>query len=142
MGLNLHPLLAAPVLYQLHAVLAMFALALGIVQLVSPKGTLPHRTLGYVWVATMAAIALSSFGIQALHPGYFSFVHAISLVTLIVLPFAVMHARRGRIRRHGIAMTSLFVGALIIAGAFTLLPGRIMHAVVFGAVETARPACA
>jgi uncharacterized membrane protein len=29
-------------------------------------------------------------------------------------------------------MVGLFVGALLIAGAFTLLPGRIMHAVAFG----------
>jgi uncharacterized membrane protein len=28
-------------------------------------------------------------------------------------------------------MISIFVGALLIAGAFTLLPGRIMHAVFF-----------
>jgi uncharacterized membrane protein len=29
-------------------------------------------------------------------------------------------------------MIGLFTGALVIAGVFTLLPGRIMHAVVFG----------
>jgi uncharacterized membrane protein len=29
-------------------------------------------------------------------------------------------------------MTSIFIGALVIAGAFTFLPGRIMHAVVLG----------
>jgi uncharacterized membrane protein len=29
-------------------------------------------------------------------------------------------------------MMSLFVGALVIAGVFTFLPGRIMHAVLFG----------
>ncbi len=29
-------------------------------------------------------------------------------------------------------MISMFVGALLIAGAFTFLPGRIMHAVAFG----------
>jgi uncharacterized membrane protein len=29
-------------------------------------------------------------------------------------------------------MTSIFLGALVIAGAFTFLPGRIVHAVVFG----------
>ncbi len=44
----------------------------------------------------------------------------------------VLAARRGNIRRHGSAMASLFVGALVVAGAFTLLPGRIMHRVVFG----------
>jgi uncharacterized membrane protein len=29
-------------------------------------------------------------------------------------------------------MTGLFFGALVIAGIFTLVPGRIMHAVVLG----------
>jgi uncharacterized membrane protein len=29
-------------------------------------------------------------------------------------------------------MTGLFMGALVIAGVFTFLPGRIMHAVAFG----------
>jgi uncharacterized membrane protein len=29
-------------------------------------------------------------------------------------------------------MLGLFAGALVIAGAFTFWPGRIMHAVVFG----------
>jgi uncharacterized membrane protein len=28
-------------------------------------------------------------------------------------------------------MTGIFFGALVIAGSFTLVPGRIMHAVVF-----------
>ena len=31
-----------------------------------------------------------------------------------------------------LAMISIFLGALVVAGAFTLLPGRIMHQVVFG----------
>ena len=30
------------------------------------------------------------------------------------------------------AMIFIFFGALVIAGLFTLVPGRIMHAVVFG----------
>jgi uncharacterized membrane protein len=131
---NWHPLLVAPALYQVHAFLALFALALGIGQLALPKGTLPHRTMGYIWVGCMAVIALSAFGIQSLKPGSFSYIHLFSIVTLIVLPFAVMHARRGRTRRHAIAMVSLFLGTLVIAGAFTLLPGRIMNHVVFGSL--------
>ncbi len=88
--------------------------------------------MGYVWVIIMAAIALSSFGIRGLRPGRFSFVHVVSIVTLAVIPFAVLHARRHRVRRHAIAMVSLFAGSLLIAGGFTLVPGRIMHNVVFG----------
>jgi uncharacterized membrane protein len=36
------------------------------------------------------------------------------------------------VRAHRSAMLGLFLGALVIAGLFTLVPGRIMHAVVFG----------
>jgi uncharacterized membrane protein len=85
---------------RVHAFFAMAALILGIVQLAAPKGTLPHRTLGYVWVAPMIVIGVSSFFVQALHPGHYSFIHIISIYTLVVLPIAVLHARRGRVQRH------------------------------------------
>ncbi len=49
-----------------------------------------------------------------------------------MLPLAVMHARRHNVDRHRRAMIGIFAGALLIAGAFTFLPGRIMHAVAFG----------
>jgi uncharacterized membrane protein len=94
-----------------------------------------------VWVGCMAVIALSSFGIQSLHYGSFSFIHIISIVTLITLPLGVLHARRGRVRRHAIAMIGLFIGAMVIAGAFTLMPGRIMHRVVFGSVHVPDMPC-
>ena len=45
---------------------------------------------------------------------------------------AVLHARRHNVSGHRKAMTSIFFGALVVAGLFTFLPGRIMHAVVFG----------
>ena len=130
--MTLRPLLDAPLLFSGHAVLALAALVLGTFQLAAPKGTLSHRAAGYVWVGLMAAIALSSFGIRVLVHGAFSFVHVISVATLAALPVAVLHARRHSVRRDAIAMVSLFAGALIIAGGFTLVPGRIMHDVVFG----------
>jgi uncharacterized membrane protein len=49
-----------------------------------------------------------------------------------MLPLAVLAARRHAVQRHQRAMMGLFFGALVIAGAFTLMPGRIMHTVVFG----------
>jgi uncharacterized membrane protein len=47
---SLAPLLNAPPAIQLHAFAAMAAFALGLVQLAAPKGTLPHRTVGWSWV--------------------------------------------------------------------------------------------
>jgi uncharacterized membrane protein len=36
------------------------------------------------------------------------------------------------VAQHRRAMLGLFFGALVMAGIFTFMPGRIMHAVVFG----------
>ncbi|MGJ5137537.1 DUF2306 domain-containing protein [Bradyrhizobium oligotrophicum] len=127
------PLLAAEPAVLLHAVAAMTAFALGLVQFATPKGTLPHRTLGWIWVALMAAVAASSFWIHTIRlVGPFSPIHLLSLYTLAVLPVAVWAAHRHRVGPHRRAMITLFSGALVIAGLFTLMPGRIMHKVVFG----------
>jgi uncharacterized membrane protein len=78
-------------------------------------------------------VAVSSFFIHDLRIwDAWSPIHLLSVFTLAMLPLAVMHARRHRVDRHRRAMIAIFVGALVIAGLFTLAPGRIMHAVVFG----------
>ena len=131
--MSLAPLLDAPAATQLHAFAAMTAFALGLVQLVAPKGTLPHRTIGWTWVALMLIVAASSFWIHNMKLwGIWSPIHLISIFVLVMLPLAVLAAHRHDVRRHQRAMISLFAGALLIAGIFTLAPGRIMHGVVFG----------
>jgi len=132
-AVSLAPLLNAEPAIQLHAFTAIAAFALGAVQLSAPKGTLPHRTAGWIWVALMVIVAVSSFFIHDLRIwDAWSPIHLLSVFTLAMLPLAVMHARRHRVDRHRRAMAAIFVGALVIAGLFTLAPGRIMHAVVFG----------
>ncbi len=127
------PLLDAAPAIQLHAFAAMAAFALGVVQLSAPKGTLPHRTMGWTWVALMVIVSVVSFWIHDLRAwGIWSPIHLLSIFTLAMLPLAVMHARRHQVARHRGAMIAIFTGALVIAGLFTLMPGRIMHQVVFG----------
>jgi uncharacterized membrane protein len=131
--MSLEPLLRATPAIQLHAFAAMTAFTLGIVQLSAPKGTLPHRTIGWIWVVLMTIVSASSFWIHQLRLwGPWSPIHLISIFTLVTLPLAVWAAHRHAVERHRRAMTGLFFGALVIAGLFTLVPGRIMHAVVFG----------
>jgi len=130
--MTLAPFLAAPPLVQIHATAALAAFALGVWQLAARKGTLPHRRIGWAWIALMVTVALTSFGITGGRgPGHFSWIHGISLFTLLALPVAVLHVRRGRIDRHRWMMLGLFLGALVITGAFTLLPGRLMGRIVF-----------
>ena len=131
--MSLAPLLAAPAVIQIHAFAALGAFGLGAVQLAAPKGTIPHRTIGWIWAGLMLAVVLSSFFIHTIRMwGPFSPIHLLSIFTLAMLPLAVWRARQHDVRKHRRAMMSLFVGALVIAGIFTFLPGRIMHAVLFG----------
>jgi uncharacterized membrane protein len=131
--MSLQPLLNAAPAIQVHAFAAIAAFALGLVQLTAPKGTLSHRTLGYIWVALMVLVAGTSFWIHDLRVwGPWSPIHLLSIFTLATLPFAILHARRHRVIQHRNAMLAMFAGALLIAGLFTFLPGRIMHAVAFG----------
>jgi uncharacterized membrane protein len=111
----------------------MTAFALGIVQLAAPKGTPPHRAIGWIWVTLMAIVGLSSFGIHQLRVwDIWSPIHLLSIFTLLMLPLAVWAAHRHAVDRHRRAMTAIFFGALVVAGVFTLVPGRIMHKVVLG----------
>jgi len=131
--MTLAPLLAAAPAIQVHAVAAMAAFALGVIQLAAPKGTLPHRTIGWIWVALMAVVAVSTAFVHTIRLwGPWSPIHLLSILTLVLLPIAVWRAHQHDVPHHRNAMVGLFLGALVIAGLFTFLPGRIMHAVAFG----------
>ncbi|MCA0001135.1 MULTISPECIES: DUF2306 domain-containing protein [unclassified Mesorhizobium] len=137
--MSLGPLLSARPPIPWHALAAFAALAIGGVQLALPKGTLRHRAMGYLWAALMLAVAISSFWIQQIRLiGPFSPIHLLSILVLVTVPLAVWHARNHRVAKHRKAMIALYIFALVGAGVFTLVPGRIMHDVVFG-VAQARP---
>ena len=131
--MSLAPLLNAAPAIPLHAFAAMAAFVLGIVQFAAPKGTLPHRTLGWIWVGLMAFVAVSSFWIHQIRLlGPWSPIHLLSIFTLVMLPLGVWRAHRHEVTAHRWTMIGIFTGALVIAGLFTVVPGRIMHAVLFG----------
>jgi uncharacterized membrane protein len=64
--------------------------------------------------------------------GRWSPIHLLSIFTLLMLPLAVWRAHDHRVVDHRRIMTLIFAGALVVAGLFTLLPGRIKHTVLFG----------
>ena len=131
--MTLAPLLEATPAIQIHAFAAMSAFALGLVQFAAPKGTLPHRTLGWFWVTLMLVVSVTAFFIHQIRLwGEWSPIHLLAIFTLTMLPIGVFAAHRHNVAGHRYTMIGLFLGALVIAGLFTLVPGRIMHAVVFG----------
>ncbi len=129
--MTLAPILASSAAIKFHLAAAVLAVGLGSAVLVMCKGTLAHKWAGWVWVGAMLAVALSSFAITSISPGHYSPIHILSIITLISLPAAIWLRRRGQIRAHAITMISTFSG-LLIAGLFTLVPGRLLHAAIFG----------
>lgn len=131
--MNLALLTNAPLPIQFHAYAAMAAFALGVVQLAGVKGTTRHRALGYTWAGLMLIVAVSAFWIHELRVwGPWSPIHLLAIFTLVMLPLGIFYARRHNVRGHKSTMLGIFLGALVIAGLFTFVPGRIMYKVVFG----------
>jgi len=128
--MNIEAFLAAPWHIQLHAASAIAAVLLGAVQLVAPKGTLPHRQLGYVWVALMLTVAITAIFIRT--SGSFSWIHIFVPLTLFGVAGLIIQARKGLVAKHRGTVLGVYLGALLIPGAFSFLPGRLMHTVAMG----------
>jgi Predicted membrane protein len=111
----------------LHAVAATLAMVLGAVNLFRRRrGDLPHRVIGRTWLGAMYLTALSSFGIQELRPGRFSWIHALSVLTLVTLTLGLWHARRGHVAAHAGNMIGSYLGLI---GAFigvVAVPSRLI----------------
>jgi uncharacterized membrane protein len=112
-----------------HMICAVSALALGIVILSRRKGTGSHRALGWTWVVLMGSVALTSAFIRDYRlPNLMGFtpIHLLTVTTAVLLPMAVWQARRGNVAAHRNSMKRLYVGGCIVAGVFTLMPGRFL----------------
>jgi uncharacterized membrane protein len=128
--MTLSPLLGAAPEIQIHVAAVMLASGLLIPQLAMKKGTGAHRVIGWTLVFAMAVAAISSFWIHTIRLwGPFSPIHLLAVVTLAGLVRGVMLARQGDAPRHSRIMALVALSGLIVAGLFTILPGRLMHAV-------------
>lgn len=125
-------LAAQPPALQIHIAAALTAVFVGAALMLRPKGVGLHKAMGWTWVAAMAVTAGSSFFLTGLNGERLSLIHLLSGWTAVSLPVAVVAIRRGDVARHRRTMTSLFFGGLLIAGALTFIPGRLMWRVFFG----------
>lgn len=141
--MTLQPLLQASPVIQTHAYAAIAALLLGAMVLFRRKGDRLHKLGGRIWVLLMVLVAISSFFIHTIRMwGPWSPIHLLSILTLVGLVRAIMLIRRRNVLHHARIMKLVYLGGLVIAGFFTFMPGRIMHAVLFGSPAGAAPAVA
>ena len=132
--MSLDPLLQAPVAIQIHAFSAIAAFAIGGFVLWRRKGTALHKALGKLWVVLMLVVATSSLFINEIRLiGPFSPIHLFAVLTYAGIGQALWAIRVQRnVAAHRAGMQATYLGALLLAGAFTFLPGRRMHDVLFG----------
>jgi uncharacterized membrane protein len=116
----------------IHMATIIPAIPLGAYVLFVKKGGPRHRLLGRIWLGLMLTSALATIFIKNLNQGHFSWIHLLTLLTLLMVPRAYLAARRRDFATHRKVVLGLYVSALLIAGLFTFLPGRTMWQWAFG----------
>ena len=116
----------------IHLATVLPAIPLGAYILFVRKGGPRHRLLGRVWLGLMLATAVSTLFIRDINDGRFSYIHLFTLLALVSVPRAFLAARRRDFATHRKSVLGFYVGALLIAGLFTFVPGRTMWLWAFG----------
>ena len=121
-----------------HIALALVAVPVGAFIFLTKKGTAQHKLVGRVWVVILLIVSLSAILIQEINPEGYSLIHLLipwTIASLVyswsIKRFKKTHKRKYR-QAHMYSMIGVYVGALLVAGAFTLLPGRFLYESFFG----------
>lgn len=119
-----------------HLFTILPAFMLGTYLLFFRKGTPLHKCLGRLYMLLMLATAIISLlmpaqiGFQLLH--HFGPLHLLSVLAIYSVISAFTAIKQGNLRKHKISMLSLYCSGILLAGIFTLLPGRLLHSWIFG----------
>jgi len=129
--MNSQAFLDAPLHVQVHALAALGALFLGLSIYTVARGKWAHRTLGISMALLVLVTVATAFFIRT-SGGAMSWIHGFIPLTLLGVFGVAMGVAGRNWTRHRNAGRGLIFGALLIPGLFTLMPGRLMHMVVFG----------
>lgn len=107
-----------------HALTASLSLLLGAFQLLRPKkGDRFHRMVGRTWVVCMYVVCLSSFYVQEVTEG-FSWLHGLSLFTIMTVSLGLYAAIKGNIAAHKANMIGSYFGSVAAFVGVIAVPSR------------------
>ncbi|SMP13882.1 Uncharacterized membrane protein [Algoriphagus winogradskyi] len=119
-----------------HLATVVPCIFIGAYLLLSKKGGKVHRTLGKIYMILMLLTAFIAIFLEAqVGPklvNHFGYIHLFCLLVFWTVPTAYLAIRKGKVKTHQRKMILLYIGAIILAGGFTLAPGRYLHEVFFG----------
>lgn len=109
--MNMDPILNASLTVQIHLVVAITALVIGIVIWRRKRGTPSHKILGRVFISFMLLTAISAIFIRQINNGQFSLIHLFVPLTFLGTFQAVYWIRKRNIKKHISAVRGMFFGA-------------------------------
>ncbi len=99
------------------------------------KGTTLHKRLGRAYAVLILVTAIVTLPMPAaVGPrlfDHFGFIHLFSLLVLCCVPAAIYSIRRGNVAAHRGHMVGVYIGGILIAGTFALMPGRMLYGWLF-----------
>lgn len=107
----------------LHALAATYVLLLGPLQILRRRRDLAHRLVGVTWVAAILIVCISSFWIA---PDGFSWLHGLSIWTLVCMIAAILGIRAGNVPVHRGFMIGSYLGTLAAFAFAALVPVRLL----------------
>ncbi len=122
-------------LMYIHLATVVPAFFIGTTLLLIKKGSLIHKSFGRIYMILMMVTALvtllmpAQLGQRVLN--HFGWIHIFSFLTIYTVPTAYWAIKKGNVRSHQRKMILLYIGAIIIAGGFTFMPGRYLYQFFF-----------
>ena len=117
----------------IHLSAALAATVLGPLALWARRGRTQrprlHRAFGYAWVTLMVVTAISAIFIQGSRGPRFhgySLIHLLIPIVFAALFGAFWYLARRDVAGHRRVMQITYVAGCLVAGGFTLLPGRYL----------------
>jgi len=74
-------------------------------------------------------LTVPSFWIREINDGDFSWIHLLTIWTIINMGIAIINIKKGYVRTHAGFMAGTMLGT-VIAGIFAIMPGRFINSLI------------
>ncbi len=112
---------------KVHLGFAVLGFLVGTAVMLARRGTVLHRWCGRVFAGAAMLTALSSFFIHEINQwGPWSWIHLLSVYVVVSTVIGVRAIRLGNVKLHMQTMIPIYLGGFVVAGAFALMPGRLV----------------